>query len=182
MNNVIGKAKGGGIDISRLNNFRQIYDGKVSGWIGNPIDAGRNRLAGNALRNSIQSIVDKLGIKTTTGLSLKEAGLELSKLYGVHDLAALQNNLSRGNLPFGLMQALGFIGGGAIGNFPGAVGGAMITQLANTPRVISGVSKATTGIGQQLQNIRGGDLIKRLATATMTSPGSVSEQTDYKPQ
>lgn len=137
--------------LALLNKARQTFDDKVSDWKTDPIAAGKNRLLGNIFRQSIQETADKSGLIGTNGKSLKDMGIELSKLYGVKDIAARQENLGRGSLPVGLTTLLGFAGGGGIGGLPGAVAGAALVKAVNSPIASTFASKGLRASGELLK-------------------------------
>lgn len=148
------------VDISKVTARRKLFDDKVKDFIKDPFISGKNRLAGNALRESVQEAADKAGLVSPGGLNIKQLGTELSKLWDIEGVARVQENLGRGNLPLGLLTLMGgMVGGGAYGYtregqggaIKGIIAGALITRLAQTPKVLAGVSKSLTKTGQAFQ-------------------------------
>lgn len=198
--NIIGKI-GTDFDISKINKFRQVFDSKVKDFIMDPIQAGKNRLIGNALRQSVQESADISGLRGPGGQTLKELGMELSKLYHIQDLAQLQANLGRGNLPVGLLTLLGLGGGGTLGGIAAGVPGGIavasgmlaITKLLNNPKAIAVASKLMQRLGggleQGLPDIAGkvisqgtGQTISRGAGALFMPPDSQTNQATQQEQ
>src|SRR5690606_39182493 len=138
------------IDIADLNSARQTFDGKVKNWKLDPMQAGKNRLLGKIFRESMHEAADEAGLAGTNGQTLKQMGLELRKLYDIEDLALLQGNLGKGNLPVGMQTLLSLGAGGAISGGPaGAVAMAGLTKALNSPKAMSAYAKllAKTGRG-----------------------------------
>lgn len=152
------KQMGDNPTLADVNNARQIFDGKVNDWKTDPIAAGKNRILGNVFRQATQDTANANGLTATSGQSVQDLGKELSKLYGVKDIAELQGNLGRGNLPIGLTtilggglgEGLGTAVGGAAGGIPGMVTGAVATKVLNSPEAIAIYSKLAQNAGQAL--------------------------------
>ena len=138
-----------GNSVAAVNKMRINFDSKVNNWLGNPIEAGKNRLTGSILREAVQDTADSAGLTGPGGVALKDMGIELSKLYSVKDIADLQANLGRGTLPLGLSRLLGIAAGGAVmgGGLPGAAAGLMGTVALNSPSVLRGMAKGAIKAG-----------------------------------
>lgn len=167
--NIINKAGNGPINIKTINEFRRVFDSKVRDFAADPIMAGKNRLIGNALRDVVQETADNAGMIGAGGRSLKDLGLELSKLYNVRDIAELQGNLGRGNLPVGLLDLLGFGAGAELGGVVGGPGGRVVgagltmvgTKVANNPKTIAAMSALGQKVGQGIG--KSGEVIAQTA-------------------
>lgn len=102
------------------------------------------------LQGSIRDAADKAGIKIGK-MSMKESGIELSKLYKLQDIAGRQQYLGQGGLPLNLTTLLGGIAGGAAGGgIPGVLGSALATRVLNAPAATSLESRVATGLGGKL--------------------------------
>jgi hypothetical protein len=152
LNNVLSGIKGKTADIGDIYKQVQSYDSLVKNFASDPVVAGENRLTANLLRESVQKAANNAGLKTSTG-TLKETGLELSKLYDAQKLIAKQSNLGRGSLPLGLTKLLAATAGGVggvVGGFPGAAAGVALTETINNPKVLNAASKLLTRSGESI--------------------------------
>lgn len=163
LNTVVNKFLGSGKEptLADLTTIRKNFDSKVKGWMGNPIEGGKNRLASKAINDTIQEVAQQEGMVGLNGMTLKDMGMELSKLYHLDDLQNLQSNLGRGNLPIGLTTLLGITAGGATGGVGGAVAGAGVVNAVNQPGSMGLLSRLAT---------KGGELMGKAPTL---SPGMI---------
>jgi len=139
--------------IEDLSAYRKSFDDKVRNWKLDPVQAGKNRVAGNIVRDTIQGMADNAGLVGPNGQSLKELGIELSKLYGVRDLVELQSGLGKGNLPMGLLKVLGAGFGGSVGGIPGAAAGMAAESVINHPKTIAAGSNFASKIASTLTGL-----------------------------
>lgn len=131
-----------------LTAVRKSFDSKVKGWVGNPIEGGKNRLASKALNETIQEVADQSNLVGLNGMGLKDMGIELSKLYHLDDIQQLQSQLGKGNLPIGLTKLLGITAGGVTGGPAGAIAGAGAVDVLNNPGSMGLLSRLSTGLGE----------------------------------
>ena len=137
------------IDIGKMNQFRQEFDKVTKDFAKDPAIAGANRQIGSILRDVVQSTAEKAGLTGPDGQSLKELGSELNKLYQVHDLAALQDQVGRGKA-LGMMDMLAGGAGSAAGGVPGMIAGVAAKRFAENPKVVGFLSKMAENGGQKL--------------------------------
>ena len=163
------------IDISKINDAKITFAGKVNSWKLDPMQAGKNELLGKIFRETTQEAADSAGLTGANGETLKQLGLELNKLYDLKGIAALQGNLGRGNLPIGLSTLLSAGGAGAMGGgLPGAAGTVGVTLLANNPRAMQVYSKLAMKAGKAMQtmpSIPGGQVVSQGIGQTTTRMG-----------
>ena len=150
-NNFKEKYGSGDIGGDVVTSLRQDVDKGIRDFKLDETTKGPLNLVRDVLQNSIRDSADKAGV-TIGDMSVKEAGVELSKLYKLLDIAEKQQYLGQGASPFGLRTLLGAGAGGAMGGLPGAVAGMAATNVANNPGVLSSGSKAASRIatGQKL--------------------------------
>jgi hypothetical protein len=136
--------------LARLTQERKLFDEKVKNFAINPRIAGEKRLIADILRETIQDTAERAGLRAPNGQSLKEIGIELSKLYNLHDIAAMGAQKGRGNLPVGLLQLLGVAGGGIVGGPTGSVATVAGTLLANNPKLIGIYSRLAKSVSSSM--------------------------------
>lgn len=140
------KTSKGQFNLSDITKLRKSFDLKVKDWSKvNPLVMGEKKVMADALRETVHETAEQAGIKGS-----KEMGRELSKLYDIHKIAGLQENLGRGNLPIGLSTLLGATAGGVPGGGAGALAGIAATAAGNSPRVIRWASRAATKYGAKM--------------------------------
>jgi len=126
-------AQSGSIPASKVNDLRKTFDAAVSYTQKGAPEYNVIKKTADALRGTLQGAADKAGVKTADGLSFKDAGRELRKLYGLDEIIGKQQYLGTGSLPANLPNLLGVIGGGVAGGGPfGAAGGLAATTLFNS--------------------------------------------------
>lgn len=139
--------------VANLNKIRQQYDAKVNYKLAaqDIVSYGEKKTIANALRSTVQQAVDSAGMKGPVGESLKELGSRLNKLYDISSIAESKAHLGRGNLPAGLLQTLGFGGGGlALGGPVGGLATVAAQAAVNSPAGMRLSSQALTGLGKGL--------------------------------
>lgn len=126
--------------------------------IGNfPLDEGTKgplNVARDILQGTLRDTAELQGIKVA-GQSVKDAGVELSKLYKAQEIATRQGNLGVGSPPAGILRLLGGGLGGAVGGVEGAGLGAAATGMINDPGNLGQLSKFFTGAGKATAGIPG---------------------------
>lgn len=140
------------LTIDDVNSMRKNFDSKVKDWkLSNPLVAGEKKIVADSLRDTIREVAESAGLQGAEGQSLRELGQELSKLYDIHTIANLQQNLGRGTLPLGLTTLLGAVGGGSVGGgLPGAVTMAAGTAFLNSPKTVGVLSRMALNAGDRL--------------------------------
>jgi hypothetical protein len=141
------------IDATELNTIRREFDSLVNYTqkTANPARYDVNKRVADALRETLQK-------SDPTG-TLKNIGLEISKLKQLSDAAVKQAELGRGSLPAGLTSMLGASAGGGVGGPLGAIGGFAATKAINsnagrqaTTRGADSLSEALINAGQKQVN------------------------------
>jgi hypothetical protein len=132
----------------------------------------------DVLQGVIRDVADKAGIEIK-GKSLKESGVQLSKLYKLLDISEKQQFLGQGSLPLGITTLLGGAAGGVFG-LPGGIASAVAVNQANNPKVVGAASRALTAVGNKLTNqtpVTAGEGVGYLANqvAGRTGAGLVTE-------
>lgn len=137
------------IDIGDMNRFRQQFDQVTKDFAKDPATASATRRVGSILRDVVQTTADKAGLVGPDGQSLKEVGAELNKLYQIHDLASLQDQVGRGKA-LGMMDMLAGGAGSAAGGVPGMIAGVAAKRFSENPKVVGFLSKMAEKGGQNL--------------------------------
>lgn len=141
------------IDATELNTIRREFDSLVNYTqkTANPARYDVNKRIADALRETLQK-------SDPTG-TLKNIGLEISKLKQLSDAAVKQAELGKGSLPAGLTSMLGASAGGGVGGPLGAIGGFAATKAINsnagrqaTSRGADSLSEALINAGQKQAN------------------------------
>jgi hypothetical protein len=126
-------AKKGALPADKVNELRKTFDAAVNYTQRGAPEYNVIKKTADALRGTLQAAADKAGIKTADGMSFKEVGKELRKLYGIDEVVGKQQYLGSGSLPLGLTGLLGGgLGAGIAGGPAGALGGAIATKLVNS--------------------------------------------------
>ena len=136
-----------------------------------------DQLVNKHIRDVYKSTID-----TATEGATKELGKQINNLLAYRAIAELQQGLGRGNLPIGLLQQLGLLGGGAIlgggGGFAtgrsveSAVKGALIglgfTAAINNPKVIGLATKTLLEAGGKMAGFQLPDFLSRIIQQGIT--------------
>lgn len=144
-------AQEGSIPATKVNELRKTFDAAVNYTQKGAPEYNVIKKTADALRSTLQTAADKAGVKTPEGLSFKEVGKELRKLYGLDDVIGKQAYLGTGSLPANIPSLLGAVGGGVAGGGPlGAVGGIAATGLVNSPMGRRLAANGTLKLGERL--------------------------------
>lgn len=159
-------AGNGSIPASKVNDLRKTFDSAVKYTQRGAPDFNTAKETADALRGLLQKTADNAGIKSADGKTFKEIGKELSKMYGLDEIATKQGNVGRGSLPVTIPGLIGAAVGGGAGGIPGAIAGAMLTNAlnSNTGRkvMMNLADKAVTGLGSKAANKIAGQTIPQL--------------------
>jgi hypothetical protein len=166
----LAKKYGAEIPSGELAGVRQEFDSLVNyaDKAANPARYGVNKLSADAIRSVLQQTADKAGIKASNGMTFKEVGQELSKLHQLTDNIAKQEQLGRGSSPLGLLNLVGGGVGAGVGGPLGAIGGAAVTNVANS----SLGRKITAGAAEKV----GAGLTKKAASSSPYGIGGVTSR------
>ena len=122
---------GDNIPASELNKLRRSYDSLVNYTekAANPSRYGVNKRMADSLRGTLQETADNAGLNAG-GQSLKDVGMNISKLRSLEKVATKQEGLGRGSGPLGMRDLLGAIPGGVAGTAIGGPAGGIVGALA----------------------------------------------------
>ena len=148
-----------GADI--VTTLRKQVDDNVKDFALDEATKGPLNIYRDSLQKSIRDVADKVGV-TIGDKTLKETGVELSKLYKVLGIAEKQQFLGGGANPLGLTGLLGAGVGGGLGGLPGAAAGVLATKAINSPQVIGAASKGATALGSGLGTATINPLLKQI--------------------
>jgi Arc/MetJ-type ribon-helix-helix transcriptional regulator len=143
-----GLPKDGTVPVSELLSVRRKFDKFIKSRVATPEQKGVYQNIADAYRQAIQDIAEKRGVKTAGGMTLKEQGAELNKLYSLRD-AAMKNIEGAGGQS---LVSLGNTPGAVIGSTVGPVGAAAgyaanaAANSAGGRRAILGGSKLAAGL------------------------------------
>jgi hypothetical protein len=143
-------AKNGSLPADKVNELRKTFDAAVNYTQRGAPEYNVIKKTADALRGTLQSAADKAGVKTPDGLSFKEVGKELRKLYGLDEVVGKQAYLGTGSLPLNLPNLLGTTAGGAAGGLPGAAAAGVATQLINSTAGRRLAANGVIGAGEKL--------------------------------
>lgn len=125
------------IGLDWITQNRKVLDKVIpeSSFMTDPITAGSKKIT----RDIYKKVIDE-----STGVT-KEIGKKIRNLEAFKDIAEIQQNLGKGNLPAGLLSLLSATAGGGIGYGTGgkddAIKGALVgyglTSVVNNPKVIT---------------------------------------------
>lgn len=186
------------VGIDEITNLRRTTDDLIpdSKFNGDEISQGADRI----LRGVQKKVID-----TATGGKTAQLGSDLEKLYAFRDIANIQKDLGRGNLPAGLTQILGAGFGAAAGGaggyatgqditstLKGALIGAGFVYAANNPRILSGLikvldkaakgSEKTQAVFNKVGQIAGEELGMGVASTTLPKISVGGEQPNTYPE
>lgn len=148
MGNFSAKFGGKTLTAKALTVLRRDVDEGIKNFNLDEAVKGPLNITRDVLQDTLRDIAEKTGVKVGE-VSLKEAGIELSKLYKLLGIAERQQFLGRGSMPVGLTTLLGgAVGGGLGGGVGGAVLGIGAERTLNAPRVISLLSRGATRTGE----------------------------------
>jgi hypothetical protein len=147
----LDKKLGESVSGSDLNGIKNEFDSLVNYTekAANPSNYKVNKQVADALRSVIHNAGDTAGV-TVNGTTLKNAGMELSKLRQLTDNIAKQSQLGRGSLPISLSTVPGAIAGGAGAGPLGAVGGIVGSSVINSNAGRTAVAKGAAKVGDNL--------------------------------
>lgn len=145
------------IDVSRLTKSRKEYDKLVTDFKSDPLKKTPYQYTRDSINDAIFDATEQAGLGDA-----RQIGLELRDLYSFEKIAAKQEGLGKGTLPFGITRLGGALTGGAIGgaygpeqgmgdNIRNALLGMGLVSAANNPRIISALAKGLIGGGEKLQ-------------------------------
>lgn len=154
-------SKDGTVDIGDLTKARQSFDAGANykNSAVDPYNYNANKLSADAVRRSIQGAADQAGATIQIGknqVSLKDAGLELSKLRQIQDIAGPNQYAAKAplSLTAKVLGGVGSTAGAVIGGLPGALvggaGGLLSDHISTNPRVISAISRLETAAGSRI--------------------------------
>jgi hypothetical protein len=145
----ITKKYGTEVPAAELNTLRKAFDDAVNYTQRGTNEFTVNKKSADAIRKLLQGKADQAGI-TVDGKTFKDVGLELRKLRNLDDIVGKQSYLGTGNLPLGLPNLLGTIGGGAAGGLPGVAVGGLLTSAVNSPVGRRALANTTLKTGEKL--------------------------------
>lgn len=140
----------GSLPANKVNELRKTFDAAVNYTQRGAPEYNVIKKTADALRGTLQTAADKAGVKTPEGMSFKDVGKELRKLYGIDEVVGKQAYLGTGSLPLSIPQLLGTIGGGAAGGLPGIVAGGVLTSAVNSPAGRRVITNTTLKAGEKL--------------------------------
>lgn len=165
------------IPASDLTDLRKLFDKEIKNFQFDESLKGPANITRDILQESLRETADNAGV-SLNGQSLKDTGIELSKLYKVFEIGEKQANLGRGSLPTRLTSLLGAGVGGATGGLPGAAAGYATAESLNNPSIISMLSKIATETGNMAGKVPSVNLtpatqaiLERAGIATGTTTG-----------
>lgn len=130
------------VPATALNQLRRNFDSLVNYTekAANPNRYNVNKRMADVLRGTLQQSADNAGLNAN-GRSLKELGMEISKLRQLNKVAGKQENLGRGVGAVGLRDMIaggslgggGLLAGGPLGGALGAATGIGLSKVANSP-------------------------------------------------
>ncbi len=135
-----------------LTGLRREFDESITKFAMDEGLKGPSTIVRDLLQGTLRDTADEAGLKVG-GRSLKEAGVELSKLYKAQEIATRQSNLGTGSAPLGILKLLGGAAGGATGGPGGAIGGMAATEAINNPANLGMLSKMFTGASKGLERL-----------------------------
>lgn len=115
-----------------------------------PTNKGKLQVLSDVYRKVVQDSAEAAG-RSVDGQSVKEMGIELQKLYKLHEIAEKQSGLGKGSLPLGITTLLGGLMGSSAGP-AGMVAGLAASKVANNPNVIGGATRALSSAGSALES------------------------------
>lgn len=139
--------------LEALNKEKILWDNKVNynQIMSDPQQFGPYKVVADALRNTVHEAADAAGAVTNAG-SLKEAGIKLSKLYDLKDIAERSAFKGTSNATPGLTHYMAATAFGGAGGPLGAVAGLALPSVLKNPTVLSTISKGfgagATGVGK----------------------------------
>ena len=133
-------------DISDLTQARLDAD-KLTSFSNTKASQGLYKNVRDALQKTVQNAVKG---KTAGGLSLEELGKELSKIYVFKDIATKMSSFAKGGKALSLTSILASGLGGAVGGFPGMVGGYLANEALSSPMGTNLASKGLENIASPL--------------------------------
>lgn len=140
----------GSIPADKVNDLRKTFDSAVNYTQKGAPEYNVIKKTADALRGTLQAAADKAGVKTPEGLSFKEVGKELRKLYGLDDIVGKQAYLGTGSLPANLPALLGAGAGGSLGGPAGGALGMAGTILLNSNAGRRAITNGTLKAGEKL--------------------------------
>lgn len=165
----------GSIDIADLTKARQKFDAGAGYTMkaADPYSYNANKNAADAVRGIIQDAADASGksvVVNGKNMPLKQAGLELSKLRQIQDIA--HPNQFGGKTLIPVPTILGSIAGGPVGGAVGAASGMVAERILNNPKTLSTLSKlAEAGGGKLHPELQGTFWQRALQTVNPTMDG-----------
>lgn len=135
-----------------ITNLRRDIDAGIKDFSMDPAVKGPLNITRDVLQTSLRDTADKAGIKVA-GKSLKDLGIELSKLYKLQDIAERQHFNGKGSLPFGITQLLGAGVGGGVAGLPGIATGLAATAVGNSPKVSQMAAEGLIGTADRMRGI-----------------------------
>lgn len=130
-NELLKLANKGALPADKVNELRKTFDAAVNYTQKGAPEYNVIKKTADALRGTLQTAADKAGVKTPEGLSFKDVGKELRKLYGLDDVVGKQAYLGTGSLPLSLGNTPGTVigsAGGPLGAAAGYVGNAVVNS------------------------------------------------------
>lgn len=127
------KSINGSVSGNDLLALRRQFDNAVKRNAYGSAEMGMNKGTADALRRTLQTSADNLGLKTPEGRSLKQIGVDLNKLRTLDEIVSKQENLGRGSLPLSIPSLLGGAAGSGLGGIPGMAAGLVATNAINSP-------------------------------------------------
>jgi hypothetical protein len=162
--------------------FRQLFDDGVNYTLRGTPEFNVSKGMADALRKTLQDAADKAGLASAGGKSLKDIGMELSKLRQLDDIVSQQANLGRGSLPANLPVLLGGTMGAAAGGPIGAAGMAIGTEVVNSPIGRRAALKATEKLGSKLATTPMSQITSKGIAGRIGTMGVLSGAANQAPQ
>lgn len=150
--NFIAKYGNEGIGADALTTLRKDVDAGIRDFNLDPAVKAPLNLVRDILQGSIRESADTAGI-SVEGKSLKDVGMQLSKLYKLQEIADRQQFNGQSTLPLSLTSLLGAGAGSAAGGLPGAIVGGVMTSAANSPKTSGAVAKVLGGISDRAEGM-----------------------------
>lgn len=146
---------GDDIPASEVNKLRRSYDSLVN-YTAKQTDPNRysvNKRMADTLRTTLQSTADDAGLNAG-GQTLKEVGMDISRLRKLRDLSAKQEQLGSGSQRLGLSDLLAGGVGGAVGGLATGGAGSMAGAL--------GTMAAVRALNSRTANRKGAKVLDRV--------------------
>lgn len=150
--NILNKVPGDAMSAPEITATRRLVDDYIRKFPLDDANKGPLNYTRDILQSSLRDVADANGIKVGDR-SLKEAGVELSKLYKVQAIADRQANLGAGSMPLGITNLLAGGAGMATGGPAGAAAAVGTKEALNNPGTLGVLSKILTSLSGAAEHL-----------------------------